>query len=307
MNKPYLPHRLDVFYLTVQLQSFRKAAQALDLTSSMVSQHIAKLEAEVGARLLNRTTRLLALTPAGERLHQACQQLFPHLEQALDEIYTLQNQLSGYIYINAQTDFGARCVIPLAVQFMQQHPKVDVQVILDDQRRDHIEHKLDMSIVLGKLHDSSYHAVKLGETEPLLCANPDLLKRQGMPEDLVASRNLPHVSLSILEQRAWVFYQQQQKQVVNYPIGTAVSSSQALHAYISAGAGIGVLLDFIAQEQLQKGELVQLFPEWRIPKVGIYALYTNRQHLPERVRCFINFLKENMQPVISLGKSSSNH
>lgn len=295
MNRPALPHRLDVFYLTVQFQSFRKAAQALDLTSSMVSQHIAKLEQEVGARLLNRTTRLLALTPAGERLYQACQHLFPHLEQVLDEIHALQNQLSGHIRINAQTDFGAQRVIPLAVKFMQQHPKVDIQVILDDQRRDHVEHKLDMSIVLGKLHDSSYHAVKLGETEPLLCSIPSLLEQYGMPEYLTASRELPHVSLSILEQRAWTFLnQQQQKQVVSYPVGIAVNSSQALHAYVSAGAGVGVLLDFIAKEQLQQGELVQLFPEWRIPKVGIYALYTNRQHLPERVRRFISFLKTNI-------------
>lgn len=288
-----IPHRLDVFHCVVQLQSFSKAADALGLTSSMVSQHIAKLEKEVGARLFNRTTRLIALTQAGERLFKASESVFTNLEQALSDIHAFQHELSGTITVNAQSDFGARCLIPLVMQFMQQHPKVMIDVILDDEIRDHAQHGIDLSLTIGQLNDSSYHAVKLGEVTPLLCVSRHYLECHKAPKTLKQAKRCDHVALGLLHQpHSWVFFdKKKQRHLINFNQGKVVHSSQALYAFVKAGAGLGVLLDFIARDDLQKGELVHLLPEYSLSSVGLYAIYQNREHLPARIRTLLEFLK----------------
>jgi DNA-binding transcriptional LysR family regulator len=289
-----LPHRLDVFYLTARHGSFTQAANVLDITSSMVSQHVAKLEDELGAKLLNRTTRRLSLTLAGEQLFNTCRDVFDRLDQGLSEIHQIQSEPAGHVVVNAQTDFGEKYIIPLSYKFMQIYPKITVDIQLDDEVRDLQQNQIDVSFTLGKLRDSNYRAIKLGDFETILCASSGYLKKHTQPNVLSDLHNHHYVLMSAINNpRKWAFRGPgNTTEKITLSGGIMTNSSQGLQAFVKAGAGIAILPEIFIRDSLRSGDLKRVLPQHCLPAQGIYAVYSDRQRLPFCVRTFIDFIKK---------------
>ena len=294
MNPLKLPHRIDVFHYTVKFGSFTQAADFMNLTSSMVSQHVAKLEDELDAKLLNRTTRRLSLTTAGEHLYQASRDIFDRLEEALTEIHQIQSEPAGRVVVNSQSDFGAKFIIPLAHKFMQMYPKIIIEIQLDDEVRDLQQNQIDVSFTLGRLKDSNYRAVKLGDFETILCASKHYLKKYGHPKVLNDLHNHQYILMSaIYNPRKWTFYgPDNQSEKITLKAGIMTNNSQGLQAFVNAGAGIAILPDIFIQDSLKSGDLLRVLPQYSLPAQGVYAVYNDRIRLPFCVRTFIDFIKK---------------
>ena len=296
MAEQYFPHRLDVFHHIAKYNSFTRAAQKLALSPSMISQHVAKLEAHLGVKLLNRTTRIIALTPSGEKLFAATTQMFETLDSALSDIHQIKNEPTGRIVINSQSDFGEKCLIPLANQFRLKYPHVSIDISLDDQVQDLIEQHIDVSFSLGTLRDSNYHAIKLGQFDTVLCASARYAKDNSLPQSLDELQQHNFIQLSVLKNpKKWTFVNQnKQKETIKLDGDISTNSSRGLQAFVREDSGIAAIPDFIIAEELKRKELVRVLPQYSVPALGIYAVYNDRVRLPFVVRTFVNYVQKGM-------------
>lgn len=292
-----IPHRIDVFHQTVIHHSFAQAAKSLNISTSMVSQHIAKLESELGTKLFNRTTRIISLTPAGEKLSKAAANIYDVLDNVLSDIHQIQNEPSGKITINSQSDFGVTRLIPLTNTFLQRYPRVSVDINLDDKVQDLTRQKIDVSFRLGKLQDSNYHAIKLGEFDTILCASAQYVAKHGYPKQVQDLKNHPFISLSILPNAdRWVFTSSDNStESVTLNSTVSTNSSRGLQAFVAEDMGYAIIPDFIIDDKLKNGQFVRILPKYCIPTFGIYAVYHERVRLPFAVRSFINHVKQGMK------------
>ena len=294
MSNSLLPHRLDIFHYIVKYNSFTHAAEKLGLSPSMVSQHIAKLESELNVKLLNRTTRLIALTPSGEKLFAATTQVFEILDSSLSEINKIQNEASGHLVINSQSDFAEKCLITLANQFREKYPRVSIDINLDDQVQDLVQQHIDISFTLGVLRDSNYHAIKLGGFETILCASAEYAKRHKLPKILSELSQHNFIQLSVLKNpNKWTFIDsnnQREKVILEGNIST--NSSRGLQAFVRESAGIAAIPDFIIEDELDSKEFVRVLPQYSVPALGVFAVYNDRVRLPFVVRSFIKHVQE---------------
>lgn len=180
--------RMMIFSHVVEAGSFSAAARRLDIAKSAVSKHISLLEENIGVRLLNRTTRRLSLTDAGESYYQSCAKMVEAAEEAKYCVTALQDEPRGMLRISCPASFGIDYVTPLLNEFLQLYPLLSAELLLDDNVVDMTEEGIDIAIRIGWLPDSSLRAKKLKDAQRLLCASPAYLERMGMPktpEDLV--------------------------------------------------------------------------------------------------------------------------
>jgi DNA-binding transcriptional LysR family regulator len=246
---------------------------------------------------LNRTTRLIALTPSGEKLFAATTQMFETLNSALADIHQLQNEPSGQIVINSQSDFGEKCLIPLANQFRLKYPRVSIEISLDDQVQDLVEQHIDVSFSLGTLRDSNYHAIKLGQFDTVLCASARYAKEHSLPQILAELRQHNFIQLSVLKNpKKWTFVDQDnQKETIKLDGDISTNSSRGLQAFVRENSGIAAIPDFIIAEELKRKTLVRVLPQYSVPALGVYAVFNDRVRLPFVVRSFIEYVQKGMK------------
>jgi len=298
MNRPKDLHRLDVFHLTAKNKSFTKAAEGLNISGSMVSQHISKLENQLDIKLFNRSTRLVRLTEAGRLLYQASQDVFDRLEVAVSNIDDVKFEPSGVIRISAQSNFAMLYLIPLMNEFSQRFPDIGFDLLLDDQVQDLRQQSIDISFTVGEIENSDYYAIKLQEFELLICASPDYLLNREIPKTLEDLKNHSCILLSTLKNmNVWSFYNPDAElESVYIRSKTTTNSGQALEALARSGAGIAILPDLFAANALQNGSLIKLLPDYYSEKLCVYAVYHQQLHRTSfTIRCFIEFIEDAMK------------
>ncbi|SMC17665.1 DNA-binding transcriptional regulator, LysR family [Andreprevotia lacus DSM 23236] len=285
-------NRLELFIAVYEAGGFSAAADRLGVAKSLVSQQVARLEAELGVALFTRSTRRVAPTEAGEALYRDCTPLLAALGQVVARAGETRAALEGRLRLTAPVDYACGALGPWLAEFALLHPALEVEVIVSDHVLDMVGEGLDLAIRMGALHDSSLHALKLGDFAQLPIAAPALLDRHAplqQPSDLAT---LPWVVLSQLKSPLnWSFTAgSEQAHVRMRPVMRANSASLVLHM-VRAGVGASVLPDFMVADALAAGQLIQLLPAWSLPKGGIYAVYPAAQYLPAKVRALIDFLR----------------
>ncbi|GGY22771.1 LysR family transcriptional regulator [Rhodanobacter panaciterrae] len=288
-------NRLAVFVALVRAGSFTAAAEQLGLTKAMVSQHLAKLERELGVTLLLRSTRRMSLTEAGISFHIDCMRLLADAEAAIDRVGGNRDTPSGTLRITTSTDYGMAVVAPALASFCQLHPQVQVDLVIGDRINDLIAERFDLAIRLGWLRDSSMHAARLGSFRQLVVAAPAYLSEHGTPrrpEDLAAHG---WIAMSVLATPLrWTFVSSGGKRrSVRMRQVAQANNAAAVRAMVLAGAGVGVLPDYLAEEDIRSGRLVALLAQYRLPEGGIHAVYPGKQP-PAKVRSFIDHLREQL-------------
>jgi len=285
-------NRLAVFVALVRAGSFTAAAEQLGLTKAMVSQHLAKLERELGVTLLMRSTRRMSLTEAGTSFHADCVRLLADAGAAIERVGGNRETPSGTLRLTTSTDYGMAVVAPALASFCQLHPQVQVDLVIGDRINDLIAERFDVAIRLGWLRDSSMHAARLGSFRQLVVAAPAYLSAHGTPrrpEDLAVHG---WIAMSVLATPLrWTFVSSGGKQrSVRMRQVAQANNAAAVRAMVLAGAGVAVLPDYLAEEDIRSGRLVVLLAQYRLPEGGIHAVYPGKQP-PAKVRSFIDHLR----------------
>ena len=283
--------QLTSFLAVVRAGSFVSAAEATGLSKAAVSRHVAELEAHLGVRLLHRTTRRLSLTDDGHRFHARAAELAAALEELEVETASSGGEATGPLRINAPLTFGNLHLAPLWPRFTSLHPKVSLDITLNDRMVHLVEEGYDIAIRISDRLDPQLVSRRLATSRMVLCASPGYLAAHGMPTH---PRDLAeHVVF------AYSYWSGGDEWAFNGPDGPAsvrvaprIRTNSGDTCRVAALDDQGVILqpDFLVGPDLKRGTLLELMPEYRSIEIGIYAVYASRKHLPMKTRRLIDFL-----------------
>lgn len=276
---------------TVEAGSFAAAARKLGVTPSAVSRRIARLEEEVGATLLARTTRSLRLTPDGRAFHDRCAHALAELNEARDALAHARRKPSGLLRVETSTNLGRIVIGPSMPTFLDRHPDVRVHLTLRDQLVDPVSEGADVLVRIGPLGDSGLIAKKLGESRLVRCASPAYLRKHGRPktpDDLASHRCLGYLDGS--RPRPFAFTTSEGNRAIDIDGPCHVNDASVLLDLATRGFGVVTLFDFVARSSLERGELVSVLDEFGTTTWPVHALYPPNRHLLPKVRVFLDFL-----------------
>lgn len=283
--------QIEAFVAVVQSGSFVKAGERVGSSKAMVSRLVLELEARLGVRLLNRTTRRQSLTEAGLAYFERCQKILDELADANAAASANTVEPVGRLRINAPVSFGNLHLAPLWGPYLQQYPQVSLDVTLSDRVVDLVDEGYDLAIRIARLPDSSLVAQRLASTRLVLCASPAYLKRQP------AIRQLEDISThTVIAYSYWsggdVWSFEGEGGLVDVPTQPRLRTNSGDTCLAAALAGQGLILQptFIVGPALEDGRLREVLPRFRAPTLDIQAVYPSRQHLSVKVRRMVEFL-----------------
>ncbi|WP_213780946.1 LysR family transcriptional regulator [Caballeronia sp. dw_276] len=283
---------LGVFVAAVEEGSFAAAARRFGLSAAMAGKHVSAIEADVNARLLQRTTRRLSLTDAGQTYYERCKRILEAFDEANREAGDSQGTARGLLRVAAPVTFGAMHLGGIVARYLEDHPQVNVEVTLGDRYVDLIEAGVDVAIRIGRLQDSGLVTRRLAPCRMVMCASPAYLERHAtphMPEDLRSAQRLAF-SEAVSADDWTLLDANNHAHVVNGPCRVAANNTQMLLAAALAGAGIAYGPTFVFGEHLRRGELVALLPAYRAADLAIQAVYPSARRIPLKVRRFVDYL-----------------
>ena len=285
---------LRVFEKVAAHRSFSAAARALELPKSTVSRSIARLETELGTRLLQRTTREVVLTEAGTLFRARCVDILASIGDAVDLVGGFASAPRGLLRVSAGLGFGVHVLSLVLPQFLERYPGVEVSLRLGNRSLDLVGDGIDVAIQMGRLADSQLVATRLGTMERFLCAAPAYLERRGLPCTIEELRDHDRIETpgDGGRPRSWVFVNKI-GETVRFEEKPRLSTNDTvtIHGLLLNGGGIGVLSGFICVPDLRAGRLVRLLPEWKMPALEVSIVFPSGRALSRTVRAFIDFLK----------------
>ncbi|MGR9461870.1 LysR family transcriptional regulator [Rhizobium leguminosarum] len=287
---------LEIFAKVVSTGSMSLAGRALGFSPAVVSKRIKRLEDRLGTRLLQRTTRQISLTEAGQGFYDRVLGILAGLEEAEFYISGRSAQMHGTLKISAPTSFGRMHIAPHLKDFMEAHPELAINLVLTDEFSDIVGGGFDLAIRIAELTDSSLVARRLAPVRRLLCVSPDYLAAHGEPKHIEELKH--HRCLPAHNNDTWR---------LNGPDGALslrpegmliTNSSEVIREAVIAGLGIALRSTWDIGEELKAGRLVQVLPAYEgSHNVALSAVYPSRQFLPAKVRLFIDYLAELYGPV----------
>ncbi len=293
---------LRVFEKVASLLSFSAAARALGAPKSSVSRAIATLEAELGTRLLQRTTHTVVLTEPGIALHQRCADLLARADEAIDYVSSFGKSPRGVLRISAGVGFGINILSELLPAFLARYPAIDVSLELTGQLVDLIASSVDVAIRLSPMPSSGLVARRLGTMNRYLCASPAYLARKGTPRTVAELREHDAIELPSvgLRPRAWTFTRGDgdESETASVEPSPRLTVNEALTIYrlVKNGAGLGCVSAYICGPDIQEGRLVQLLPEWKLPPLEVSVVFPSNRELAPAVRAFVDFMSGASSP-----------
>lgn len=288
-------NRLLIYVTVIEAGSFTAAAERLRLAKTMVSAHVQRLEQEIGASLLLRTTRSLRMTEAGEAFYESARQIVADAQAAIETAAQATQSPRGTLRVTAPIDYGATVLAPLAVTLQQRYPELHIELLTGDRVMDLVADNIDVAIRIGRLADSAHRAVRIGSFSDWLVASPALFDRHALPCTPQALAELPFIALSVLPQPAtWLFTPRDAAQApveVRFRPKMSTNTAYALRTAAAAGGGLAILPDFVAAADVATGRLVRVLPDWQLPTGGVHAVFPATRHIPRKTRILIDAMK----------------
>jgi DNA-binding transcriptional LysR family regulator len=283
---------LQTFVSVVESGTLSRAAERLETTTGAVSRRIAALEQRLGLRLLNRTTRRLSLTEAGERYYEDVVSVLRALEDAEDRATHLSDAPRGNLRVAAPLSFGVRTLAPLLPGFAARYPSLRVSIDLDDRLVDILGSAADLALRIGPLEDSTLVARRIRDYRRVVCAAPDYLARRGEPQapaDLAGHDCLHYSNIALKEE--WSFGGGEGSvQTVEVRGPLCANNGDLLRKVAVEGMGICALPEFIAADDLAAGRLQAILTGFEAPALTLWALWPARRFVPAKVRVFVDYL-----------------
>jgi len=287
---------LKVFRQVVEQGGFASASRQLGLSPAAVSKNIAELERHVAARLLNRTTRRMSLTEAGTRYYEQVARILDDLQEAEQSLGPMQREPAGLLRVSAPMSLSLLRICPAVPAFLERHPQVSLDLNLEDRRVDIVKEGFDLAIRgTDRLEDSSLVARKLMTLDHVLCGAPSYFQRVGVPASPEVVRGMERVQFTLSGHAdEWVFTRAGQTQRVPVNGRYKVSSSLAVRDALRAGFGVSLVPRVYVQDDLDRGALQAVLPDWLPVETYVYAVYPSRRHMVAKVRAFVDFLVEEL-------------
>jgi DNA-binding transcriptional LysR family regulator len=285
---------IAVFTQVVDSGSFTAAAERLSISKSVVSKYVTRLEDRLGARLLNRTTRRLSLTEAGQLFYERSLRGLQEIEQAEAEVSRLQAEPRGVLRLNTPMSFGILHIAPALPDFMRRYPEVSVDMNLDDRQVDIIEEGFDVSIRISELPDSALIARRIAPCRHAIVASPEYLAQHGTPKTPEDLHHHNIISYRFQESANEWHFKDKKNRTYSIPVsGTMkMNNSLALREALLGGIGITRTPTFVVGQDIQEGRLQPVLTNYESLEVQIYLVYPQRQHLSPKVRAFVDYFAE---------------
>ena len=296
----YTPNLLDgmaIFNEVVSAGSFTLAATNTGHSTSYISKEINKLEARLGTRLMNRTTRSLSLTAEGELYYQQCQQIIAEAEQAQLALMGQQLKPSGTLRVSCLASLDINQLEPIFSGFLNTYPDVNLDLDLSNRKVDLIAEGFDVIVrATPQLDDSSFISRKIMSSRDITIASPDYLNKYGTPEkpeDLKKHRCICYSNLK--QPKLWSFKNQYGKETqLEVPCHIMSNNSEMELKLCKSGHGVVRIPKFILKGELETGELVELFTDYQPMEINVYLVYPSRKHLSPKVRAFIDYVAQHL-------------
>jgi DNA-binding transcriptional LysR family regulator len=289
---------MTAFVRSVEGGGFSAAARELGLTPSALSKLVTRLEDRLGARLLQRTTRRLQLTPEGEAFYVRSRRILADMDEAEAEVVAAGVRPTGLLRLHCGSAFGMHQLAPAVPLFLERYPEVDLDITISDEPLVGLGDGVDLAIRIGPLDESSMVARRICNLERVICAAPSYLERCGTPrtpDDLQQHNCLWITSLPVL--RRWPFDTDDGIRVVHIDGNVVANNAETVLQLALAGVGITRLTDVIVGDAIGRGELVPILGEWHhVEPVPLYATYPSGRNLSPKVRAMVDFLVERFGP-----------
>ncbi|WP_099865656.1 LysR family transcriptional regulator [Pararhizobium haloflavum] len=282
--------RIRAFIDVVEAEGFSSASRKIGRSKALLSKYVRELEDDLGALLLNRTTRQFSLTEAGHTYFKSASEILKEIDNLADLVRENNADLKGKLRISAPRTFADAEIGQSLIDFAAAHPDLTLEIISDDRFVDLVEEGFDIAIRITRLEDSGLIARKLAPFRIIVCATPDFIERHGPMRDPSELTGLPCiVDTNARSLTNWRFRRADGSQfAVNVSARLEVNSPLAAMRATLAGLGVAMLPDFVAKEKIENGELVSIYEDHLVDDRGIYAIYPHRRYLPAKVRAFVD-------------------
>jgi DNA-binding transcriptional LysR family regulator len=286
---------LGVLAAVVRSGNFAVAGKSLNMSQSGVSRAIARLEARLGVRLLERTTRTVALSEEGRRLYEQAVPLLAGLEEAAASVATSKDAVRGTLRVNMDPFIAQLMLGPQLSRFLKRFPGLKLELIARDRLGDLVAEGFDLAIRFGEPRPSALVARKLLETRIVTVASPAYLKKVGRPIHPTELEQGNHRLIDFRDPQTgrayeWAFRQGRKEIEINSNALLLLSDVATLHAVCLAGYGIAQLLELGSESLIESGRLEIIFPDWLDERFPLYALHPSRNYVPPKTRAFLDFV-----------------
>lgn len=285
---------LHTFVTVVRTRNFTTAANNLNVTPSAISKQISGLEDRLGVRLLNRTTRSVSPTEAGQLFYQHCESILESITEAEKLVTDFDDTPRGRLRITAMSNFGRRELAKIFHDFTMQYPDVSFELHISDRPVDIVQEGYDFALRIGSLDDSRLIAKPIAEQRIVICASPEYLAKWGKPNklsDLLEHRILLVTSAEYARTN-WLrqFEKENKFSLASIERKLTVNDIDLIYEACLAGTGITGLPTYIADEHIKQGSLIPLFPKMKIPVRTIKAVFPQNRYLSSKSRAFLDFI-----------------
>lgn len=287
---------MTVFVTVVDCNSFVAAAEKLTLSKQAISRYITALEERLQVRLLQRTTRKMALTYEGQMFYLQAKSILDSTLEAENTISLDQANPTGLIRINVPVSFGILHLAPLWQKFIDKYPKIELDITLSDRVVNLLEEGFDLAVRIGQLDSSSLVGRKLATTRIIAAASPDYIARYGMPmhpNELINHKIIMYSHWARKEQ--WGFWKNNVLHAVHLKANVHCNNGDTCRVMMLQHGGVSLQPDFIIGQDIKAGTLVEILPKYKVEDFTIHAIYPSRKLLPLRTRCLIEFLMGELQ------------
>lgn len=286
---------MAAFVMVVENESFSKAGKKLNVTPSSVSRSVSRLEAALGHKLLERTTRKVSLNPKGKEVFEFCHAMLSSAKLAANAAQSIEGQPAGVLRIAAPKAFAKQVIAPMALDFAQSYPLITVKLKAVDHFIDPISDEVDVIIRLTNQPIEGLVAKVLSHTRLILCASPDYLAKMGVPDKPTALAH--HQCITLGEEPGddvWQFIKNDQKAKVRVNESFAANHTQIRRDAALRGLGIAIFPDFAIQDTIEKGDLIPVLSDWQLLgryQGDIVAQYAQSKYIPIQIRTFVDYLQ----------------
>jgi DNA-binding transcriptional LysR family regulator len=286
-----------VFTKVAETKSFTGAADALGLPKSTVSRKLAQLEERLGVRLVQRTTRKLALTEIGEAYYERCQRIVSDIHSAEQLVTDMQASPRGRLRITASVDFSTRFLGGIIAEFLAANSEINIELEATDRLVDLIEDGFDLAVRIGPMPESTLIARRLASLSLVLCASPAYIASRGMPSSIDELDEHDHVLFTPSSRnQTWTLVNGDQTYEFGRPARLASNNFGTVVDVTRRGSGIALISEFIIRGEIKAGTLVEVLPQWRTRPSDVHAVYPARQNLPPRLALFLEHLTKSLNP-----------
>ncbi|MBE4607280.1 LysR family transcriptional regulator [Vibrio navarrensis] len=289
---------MAVFASVVEAGGFSAAAQKLGVAPSSISRSVTRLENALQEKLLERTTRQMCLTASGQQVYLLCSDMMSAAKLAVSAAQSEKDQVSGMLRIAAPKALSRQVLTPVLLNFIEDYPKVSLQLKVADHYIDPIGDEVDVIIHITEQPVQGLVARSLGQCRLLLCASPEYLQRHGTvtaPQEL-SERNCLCLGENPRD-RVWDFYQAEQKVSVNVRGSLTVNHSEIRREAVLRGFGISLFPEFVVRENLASGQLVPVLADWQLSgryQGTIWAQYAQSKYIPNQIKALVDYLQQRM-------------